>query len=82
MISSPNCGANYFFKNKDYLKVIPLKINLWIHTIREIIKHPPIISNTDVEDIYNKFSIMKSREDFETVINSILKMHQKTLNKE
>ena len=82
VISSPNCGANYLFKDKDYVKVIPLKIYLWINSIREIIKQPPIINNNDVEDIYNKFSVMKSGKDFETLLNYILREHQKVLKKE
>jgi len=73
VISSPQCGINDFFKNKDFLKVIPLKINLWLKTIENILKNKPIITDNDISDIHNQFSFQKNKNDFIEIINDINK---------
>jgi len=71
VISSPNCGANAFFKDKEFVKVIPLKLGLWAKAIDEIINNPPEITNQDIEDIYSLFSIDKNENDFLKLINKL-----------
>ena len=71
VISSPNCGANDFFINKEFLKVIPIKLNLWKKAIIEMIKKPPVITNQDIEEIYSLFSVNKSENDFLKLIKRL-----------
>ena len=73
VISSPNCGANSFIENKDYLATVPLKISLWIHKINEFIENPPLISNNDINFLYDQFSIYKSKLEFSDLIKSLIK---------
>jgi len=72
VISSPNCGANSSFKNKDFLAVVPLKVALWIDKINEFIENPPEITISDINSIYEQFSLFKSKRDFSDLINSML----------
>ena len=72
VISSPNCGANSFFKNKDYLAVVPLKDSLWINKINEFIENPPEITISDIDSIYEQFSLSRSKKDFSDLIKSML----------
>ena len=72
VISSPNCGANSFFKNKDYLAVVPLKNSLWINKINEFIENPPEITINDINSLYKQFSLSKSKRDFSDLIKSML----------
>lgn len=73
VITSPNVGASDYFIGRDYVKCVPLKTGLWMEAIKEMIKNPPVISNRDIEDIYNQFSINKSKKDFIKLIIDILK---------
>ena len=73
VISSPQCGANQFFEGiNDAVRVVPLKLDLWIKTIEDIIINPPIINNKFVNHIYRQFSLKKSREDFIKMIKEVL----------
>ena len=73
VISSPQCGANQFFEGiNDAVRVVPLKLNLWIKEIEDIIHNPPFINNKFVNYIYRQFSLKKSKEDFIKVINKVL----------
>jgi len=72
IISSPNCGANSSFKNKDFLAVVPLKIPLWINKINEFIENPPEITLCDINSLYEQFSLSKSKRDFSDLIKSML----------
>ena len=72
VISSPQCGANQFFKDNDALKVVPLKLDLWIKAIEDIIINPPFINNKSINQIYKKFSLEKSKEDFIKTIKEVL----------
>ena len=72
VISSPNCGANSFFNNKDYLAIVPLKISLWINKINEFIEKPHEITISDTNSLYKQFSLSKSKRDFSDLIKSIL----------
>ena len=73
VISSPYCGANEFFEN-DFLQVVPLKLDLWVKKIEDMIKNPPIITNDDISQIYRQFSLEKSRDDFVEIIRSVIVM--------
>ena len=72
IISSPNCGANQFFENKDFLKVVPLKLNLWKKAIEDFIQNPPSITDEDIAQIYEQFSLEKSKNDFIKTIKEVL----------
>ena len=72
VISSPQCGANQFFEQKDFLKVIPLKLDLWVKVIKDMINNLPVINDNDVSQIYESFSLERSRSDFIEVIESVL----------
>ena len=73
VISSPNCGANAFFQNKNFLKIVPLKVQLWKKAIEEMIDTSYQVTKNDILSIYNQFSIDKSENDFQILIRSILK---------
>jgi len=73
VISSPNCGANEYLERKQFLKVLPLKLNLWKETIKEMIENPPVINDDDVSSIYELFSINKAIEDLSNLVKSLLK---------
>ncbi|MBY8989953.1 MAG: glycosyltransferase family 4 protein [Candidatus Lokiarchaeota archaeon] len=73
VISSPNCGANYFLKDKKFLRILPIDLKLWIKEIDEIIKNPIFISEHEIDEIYNKFSIEKSIRDLSNLIKNLFK---------
>ncbi|MFO8020041.1 MAG: glycosyltransferase [Promethearchaeia archaeon] len=68
VITSPQCGASYFFEDKKYLKIENLRLSKWISAISGFIDSPPKITQTDVNEVLNKFSSSKSTEDFIRVI--------------
>lgn len=72
VISSPQCGANQFFEDKPFLKVVPLKLKLWVKTIKNIIQNPYVITNDNVSQIYEQFSLEKSKKDFMKIIKEIM----------
>jgi len=73
VISSPNCGANYYFKDKDFIKTIPLKTSLWIKAIKETLQNPYQITDDDVNLVYETFSMQKCKKDFISLIQNIIK---------
>jgi len=48
IIVSPQTGANYLFKNKNYVRVLPLRVKLWIEEIKKLLKDPIEISDEEV----------------------------------
>ena len=72
VISSPNCGANSFFIEKDFLKVVPLKLSLWIEAIYVMVKRSHKITDNDIKEIFSQFSIEKSKDEFSNLIKQIL----------
>jgi len=72
VISSDNCGANQFFSKKDFLKVLPLKLNLWIKAIQNFMIDPPVITDKDILQFYDQFSLEKSKQDFLNTIKEVL----------
>jgi len=75
VIASPNCGVHSFFKEKKFLKILPLKLDLWEKGINEMIKNPPTISEKDINQIYEQFSVNKSKNDFINLIKKSLKLY-------
>lgn len=71
VISSPNCGANKFFQNKNYVKNAPLIQTEWEKAIKEMIDITPIISDSDIEQILNQFSIEKCINDFNLLVKRL-----------
>lgn len=71
VISSPNCGANEFFQNKDYVKIVPLIQTKWEKTIKELVENTPVISDSDIKQILNQFSIEKCISDFILLDNGL-----------
>ena len=71
MISSPNCGANSFFKNKAFLKVIPIKLDLWLKQVNFMIKNPIEINDDDLYEVSSRFSMEKSLKDFSILIKKL-----------
>ncbi len=71
VISSPNCGANEFFENKDFVKVIPLIQAKWVRAIKALSEKPPFISESDIEQISDQFSVEKSIKDFIALIENL-----------
>jgi len=72
VISSPNCGANSNFLNRSFLKVIPIKLSLWVKEIQKMIDKSPEITNNDIEEVFRQFSLEKSKADFSKLIREIL----------
>lgn len=72
VISSPQCGANQFFEGKNFFKVVPLKLNLWIKAIENTIQKPYVITDDDISQIYEQFSLEKSKKDFMKVIKEVM----------
>ena len=73
VISSPNCGANYYLKDKEFIKIVPLKISLWIKAIKDTLQNPYQITDEDVNLVYKPFSMQKCKEDFTVLIQKIIK---------
>ena len=72
VISSPNCGANAFFIEKQFLKIVPLKLSLWLEAINDLVKKSHEITDNQIKEIYNQFSIQKSIDDILMLIKQIL----------
>ena len=72
VISSPNCGANAYFKNKSFLKIIPINVQLWKNAIEKMIDEPYQIPKNEILSIRKQFSIEKCVSDFQILIQSIL----------
>jgi glycosyltransferase involved in cell wall biosynthesis len=73
VIASPNCGANKYFKNSDFLKVLPLNLPLWAKTIKQMIENPYNIKEEDIQSIIENFSINRSKQDFARIIKKFAK---------
>lgn len=73
VISSPNCGVNYYFKDRDFIKIVPLNTSLWIKAIKETLQNPYQITDEDVNLVYEPFSMQKCKEDFIALIQDIIK---------
>ena len=72
VISSPNCGANSFFKSEKFLQQHPLKLKSWINAIKEMTSNPYKITEEEVISIYDKFSMEKSKNDFKNLIKGLI----------
>jgi glycosyltransferase involved in cell wall biosynthesis len=72
VISSPNCGANAYFKNKSFLKIIPINIQLWKNAIEKMIDERYQIPKNEILSIHKQFSIEKCVSDFKILMQSLL----------
>ncbi len=72
VISSPNCGASFFFENVEFIKQVPLKLKFWNKAINDVISNPYKITAKDINLINKKFSMQKSKNDFKDLIHRLL----------
>ncbi|MHA1337040.1 MAG: glycosyltransferase [Promethearchaeota archaeon] len=73
VICSPQCGANFLFKNKEYVKVIPLNLNLWIKEIKQIITQKVRIPEKDIIMLKSNFSPDTCQKDLLNIIKKLVK---------
>ena len=71
VILSPQTGANFLFKNKGFVKILPLKSELWLKGIENMLKNPVNILEEDVKDIENMFSPQNCAKDIMNLIKKI-----------
>jgi len=70
VIVSPQTGAKYLFKDKDYVKVLPLNTNIWAEEIKKMLDNPIEIPKDEIKIIEDKFS---SYECVSDIINLLKK---------
>ncbi|MFX0012667.1 MAG: glycosyltransferase [Candidatus Hermodarchaeota archaeon] len=73
VISSPNCGANYYVQDRNFIKIVPIKKSLWIKAIKETLQENYQITDNDVNEVYNLFSKEICKSDFINLIENIIK---------
>ncbi|MFX1393682.1 MAG: glycosyltransferase [Promethearchaeota archaeon] len=71
VMTSPQCGANYLFKKKKYVKILPLKVNLWLKEIEDFFKNPVEIPKDDIKKIENMFSPKECANQIIELINKL-----------
>jgi len=72
VIVSPQTGAKYLFKDKDYVKVLPLNVNIWAEEIEKILDNPIEIPKDEINIIENKFSSHECVSDIINVLKKII----------
>ena len=70
VLVSPQTGANFLFKNKNYVKILPLRKNLWIEEIKKTLKVPIKISDEEVLYFEKMFSPEECANDLMNLIKS------------
>jgi len=70
VLISPQTGANYLFKNKNYVKILPLRVNLWVEEIKNFLAEPIEISDDVVVFFENMFSPKECANDIISLIKS------------
>jgi glycosyltransferase involved in cell wall biosynthesis len=70
VIISPQCGARFLFEKKEYVKILPLKVDLWLKEINEFLRDPVIIPEEDIKWLENKFS---AKNCTRTILNLVKK---------
>ena len=71
VIVSPQTSAKYLFKNKDYVKILPLKISLWLKEIKNLIENPINIPDEDIKTIEKNFSPEECAKEIIEIIENI-----------
>lgn len=71
VILSPQTGANFLFRNKNFVKILPLKSELWLKGIENILKNPVNILEEDVKNIEKMFSPENCAKDIMNLIKKI-----------
>jgi len=72
VITSPNCGANYFLQDKEFIKIVPLNLKLWLNQIRFFSNKSNLITPYEIKQIYNQFSVNKSVSEFSVLIKKVV----------
>ncbi|MHA1147613.1 MAG: glycosyltransferase [Promethearchaeota archaeon] len=72
VIISPQCGANYLFKNRSYVSVIPLKVNLWFKEIQFKLQEKNVIPELERLILEKKFSPDSCTQDLLNIIEKLL----------
>ncbi len=76
VMMSPQCGASYLFKDKEYAKVIPLNINIWIEEIQNFFKKPFKINEANIDFIRRDFSSKTCANELINLINKLVMLKQ------
>ena len=71
VITSRQCGANYLFKKKNYVKILALNVNLWLKEIEDFFKKPIEIPEEDIKKIENMFSPKECANQIIELINKL-----------
>lgn len=71
VITSRQCGANYLFKKKNYVKILPLKVDLWVKEIEDFFKKPVEIPEDDIKKIEKMFSPKECANEIIELINKV-----------
>ena len=77
VIISPQCGASYIFKNKEYVIVLQLKEDLWATKIKDMIEKPRSIPQEDLRKIENMFSPKNCAEEVISLLKKLKKREEK-----
>jgi glycosyltransferase involved in cell wall biosynthesis len=72
VIVSPQTGAKYLFKDKAYVKVLPLNTNMWAEEIKKILDNPIEISKEEIKIIEDKFSSYECVSDIINLLKKII----------
>ena len=70
VLVSPQTGANYLFKNKNYVKILPLKVNIWMEEIKKFFADPIEISDEEAEFFEIMFSPQECAKDIMKLIQT------------
>jgi glycosyltransferase involved in cell wall biosynthesis len=71
VLTSPQTGANYLFKDKEYVKVLPLNNSIWNKEIRRILENPILIPDKDVKFFENMFSPQECAKEIVNILENI-----------
>ena len=68
---SPQTSAKFLFENKNYVKILPLKLNLWVEEIKNFLYNPVSIPDEDVRKIEREFSAEKCAKEIIEILKLI-----------
>ena len=71
IIVSPQTGANYLFRNKKYVKILPLKVSLWVKEIKNFLEEPIIIPDDDIRQIEKRFSPIECTNELINLMSNL-----------
>ncbi len=73
VIISPQCGAKYLFEDNDYVKIVPLKVELWFKEIKNLLENPIVIPDDDIAVSKKDFSPEECANEIIELIKKITK---------